>query len=128
MSFKNFLLEKNDEREDEIMGNIIDFFSTHTKVSDDEVHELASQLGIDKHQFEERIYSLLTSFFGAGRHKTNPPDEVDEEELQKGIKVEMEHTNSPAIARRIALDHLSEKGGTKYYTELEKMEKRMKNK
>lgn len=44
-----------------------------------------------------------------------------ESELKKGIKVEMEHTNDPSIAREIAKDHLME--DPDYYDKLEKMEK-----
>lgn len=38
-------------------------------------------------------------------------------ELKKGIKVEMEHTNDPKTAAKIALDHLKE--NPKYYSDLE---------
>ena len=41
----------------------------------------------------------------------------DPEELEKGIKVEMEHTDDPEEAKRIALDHLLE--NPKYYSKLE---------
>ncbi len=34
--------------------------------------------------------------------------DVNQQELAMGIKVEMEHTSSRAIATEIALDHLSE--------------------
>lgn len=44
-----------------------------------------------------------------------------ESELKRGIKVEMEHTNDPSIAREIAKDHLME--DPDYYDKLEKMEK-----
>lgn len=43
-------------------------------------------------------------------------------QLQKGIKVEMEHTNDRQIAKEIALDHLVE--SPEYYKQLEKMEKK----
>lgn len=52
--------------------------------------------------------------------KTLPKD-VSPEQLVKGIKVEMEHTEDPAIAREIALDHLTE--DAKYYDKLETIEK-----
>ncbi len=42
-------------------------------------------------------------------------------ELDKGIKVEKEHTTSDAIAREIALDHLAE--DPKYYTKLASVHK-----
>lgn len=44
-----------------------------------------------------------------------------ETELKKGIKVEKEHTKDPAMAKEIALDHLSE--FPFYYTGLSKLEK-----
>ena len=35
-------------------------------------------------------------------------EEVSNKELEAGIKVEMEHTEDPEIAKKIAMDHLSE--------------------
>lgn len=52
--------------------------------------------------------------------KTLPKD-VSSEQLAKGVKVEMEHTKDPAVAREIALDHLTE--DAKYYDKLETIEK-----
>ena len=45
----------------------------------------------------------------------------------KGIMVELEHTNDPAIALEIVMDHLFEKvpESFKYYDYLDKMEKDM---
>lgn len=51
-------------------------------------------------------------------------EETDSEELKMGIKVEMEHTDDPAIAKRIALDHLAE--FPNYYTALTDMEGQLK--
>lgn len=42
-------------------------------------------------------------------------------ELEMGIKVELEHTNSKKLAKEIAMDHLAEIPD--YYTRLKKMEK-----
>jgi hypothetical protein len=44
-------------------------------------------------------------------------------ELEKGTKIEFEHTTDENVAREIALDHLWEDGGIDYYTRLAKMEK-----
>jgi hypothetical protein len=44
-------------------------------------------------------------------------------QLAIGIRIEMEHTKSRKIARKIATDHLNE--NPRYYTYLVKMEKRM---
>lgn len=129
MSFRDFIAEqeanKKEEENDKVMGTIIEYFSTHDKPNDEEIHKMAEDLNIEPDKFEEKIYSILTGILNAGKYKENPV-EPDPEELKKGIKVEMEHTTIPAISRRIALDHLSEKGAEKYYTELEKMEKKFK--
>lgn len=47
--------------------------------------------------------------------------ETLQRQLDKGIKVEREHTNNDAEAREIALDHLSERPD--YYDRLEQVEK-----
>ena len=44
------------------------------------------------------------------------PSKVDPKQLEMGIKVEMEHTDDPAVAKRIALQHLAE--DPEYYTKL----------
>ena len=49
-------------------------------------------------------------------------EDVDAEELAKGIKVEMEHTDDPEEAKKIALQHLAELKD--YYSRLEKIEKK----
>jgi hypothetical protein len=47
-------------------------------------------------------------------------EDFDPEALQAGIKVEMEHTEDPDMAKEIAMDHLTE--DPKYYSKLKKME------
>lgn len=44
-----------------------------------------------------------------------------EKQIEKGINVEKEHTNSEKLAREIAMDHISEIPD--YYDRLDKMEK-----
>lgn len=48
-------------------------------------------------------------------------EDVDQDELMKGLEVEMEHTTNKKIAREIALDHLAE--DPEYYTKLEAIHK-----
>ena len=48
------------------------------------------------------------------------PKDFDQEQLNKGIKVELEHTKDHGLAREIAMDHLTEDND--YYIKLEKME------
>ena len=45
-------------------------------------------------------------------------------QLKRGEKVELEHTASKGVARKIACDHLNE--SPDYYKELLKMEKRLR--
>ena len=52
-----------------------------------------------------------------------PNQYFDKRLINKGIKVELEHTKSKKIAKRIALAHLNE--SKNYYYELDKMEKRL---
>lgn len=50
------------------------------------------------------------------------PKDFDQEQLSAGVKVEMEHTNDPKIAREIAMDHLTE--DKDYYKKLKTVEKK----
>lgn len=120
MSFKQFLTEqevsKKEEENDKVMGAIIEYFSTHDKPDDKEVHKMAEDLGIDPHELENKIYSLLVDLFNAGKFKESPI-EPDEEELKKGIEYELEvHTKSKAIARKLAIDNISYKKD--YYSKI----------
>jgi len=99
---------------------IIDFFTNNPKPSDSNIHAFANKEGIEPDQFEEHVYSILGSFLGSGKSKTFKGS-YDPEQIKIGIKVEMEHTDCPIIAERIAKDHLAE--FPDYYTRLQKMEK-----
>ncbi len=48
------------------------------------------------------------------------PSDFDSEQLKKGIKIELEHTNDEDVAKEIAMDHLAE--DPEYYTKLSKIE------
>ena len=55
----------------------------------------------------------------------NKPDRsFPSSQLRRGVKVEMEHTNNPRVAKEIAKDHLTEIRD--YYTRLAMMERRAK--
>ncbi len=53
-----------------------------------------------------------------------PDSAFNRRQLEKGIKVEMEHTTSKKVAKAIAKDHLFE--SPDYYRALEKMEKKLR--
>jgi len=52
-----------------------------------------------------------------------PDSAFSQEQLSAGIKVEMEHTDNPKIAKEIAKDHLTENAD--YYKKLEKIENKL---
>jgi hypothetical protein len=61
-------------------------------------------------------------FWKAGRARASgvKAEDVEPEELDRGTEVELEHTTSRRLARRIALDHLAEY--EEYYHGLEFVE------
>lgn len=63
---------------------------------------------------------LANDYLESGLADNATPDQFDKEQISKGIKVEMEHTNDPKIALEIAMDHLME--NPSYYDYLEQME------
>lgn len=63
---------------------------------------------------------LSNDYLEGGLADDATPDLFDKEQISKGIKVEMEHTNDPKIALEITMDHLME--NPKYYDYLEQME------
>ena len=63
---------------------------------------------------------MKAELHGRAEKKGFVEKDADPKELKMGIKVEMEHTDDPAVAKIISLDHLSEIPD--YYTRLKKME------
>ena len=81
--------------------------------------DVAKALGVD----EERVAVALgltgigfREGINEGKGKELHPNQIHPSELRMGIKVEMEHTNDPEKAKKIALDHLAE--NPFYYTAL----------
>jgi hypothetical protein len=81
-----------------------------------------------KQNRENRFYNIDEKFINdklkGGLGDNRPDSDFPAKELKKGIKVEMEHTNDPEVAKEVTKDHLTEfpKG---YYEELDKMEKKL---
>lgn len=67
-----------------------------------------------------RLSELYNRIKG-GLADNSKPSEFDNNQLKKGIKIELEHTNDKDLAKEIAMDHLKE--DPKYYDKLEKIEK-----
>lgn len=108
---------------------VIDFFEQNPNPVDDAVHQYAEENGYDNHQFENVIYRLATiaaELLRGGRSSEMELDvaTVDPQQLEMGVEIEYEHTTNPAIAKKIALDHLAELPD--YYTRLQQMEEMAK--
>lgn len=130
-------LKKSLDEKDE--KKIIAFIMKEKNINDDSFHKYAESLGIDPEEAEEFVYKFvrkikkskdemeggladeMTCEQIAKKHKVPLADIM--KELEKGTKIEMEHTDRKRHAREIAKDHLVE--SPVYYTELEKMEKKM---
>lgn len=63
---------------------------------------------------------VLTVSALSKKHKVEP--DYIEKQLEKGIKVEHEHTSKLKVARQIALAHLGE--DPEYYSKLKRIEKK----
>lgn len=122
MKFKKYITEQKMDLRD----NLMEFFKKNPNPPDEKVHALADTLGIEHDIMEAEIYSILSSFLANGRFNETGKIEAEfpEDELEKGIEVEMEHTNCKKMAKRITLDHLAE--FPTYYTALLKMEDELK--
>jgi hypothetical protein len=104
-------------KSDKTIERIIEFFSDNPNPPDKKIHALAEKLKINPHKFEGMIYGLLSDIINFPKVKES---EVNAKELAMGVKVEMEHTSYPSIAKQIALSHLKEIED--YYTRLKNME------
>lgn len=99
-------------------------------VPDAKVHALAEKLGMDPDDLETEIYAWASLWAMNERSKVNPGgraeakgvtrDDFPKAAIEKGIKVEFEHTKDRELAEKIVLDHLAE--SPEYYDALEKME------
>lgn len=85
---------------------------------------ILKQLGMDGEKAEEEILTLVQNevrgpeAIPGGLAKGKPDTDFDPKQIEKGIKVELEHTGDAEKAKEIAKDHLSE--DKVYYTKLEK--------
>lgn len=69
-----------------------------------------------KQYFTEQLAKSMSVEDIAKKHNVDVAD--IEKQINKGIKVEKEHTSSEEKARHVAMDHLVE--DPKYYTKLDK--------
>jgi len=69
---------------------------------------------------KKRNKRLCEDKIPGGLADTKKPSDFPSSVLARGVRVELEHTTSKAIATEIAMDHLME--DPEYYDKLEKME------
>lgn len=112
-------LRKELAKDESIDRQIYDLFESKDIVTDDDIHALAEKLNIIPHDLEGKIYATLTSILRAGKSRGKKID-ASPDQIRKGIAVEMEHTNNPVIAEKIAMDHFIE--NKIYYDWLDWME------
>ena len=114
------ILMEMTQKEKDLRVQLIEWFIKNPYPDDKKVHVYAEKIGMDEHELEKHIYSIISSVLSEGKSK-GKDIKHDPKQLEMGIKVEMEHTSCPTISRKIALDHLVEIPD--YYTRLDKMEK-----
>jgi len=110
---------------DPMTMKVAGYFDGHGNPSDSDFHTWCEDEDLDPHMAEAAAYRLATMacefiFSGRAEEKDVSDEDVDSDELSMGIVVEMEHTSSVAMSKRIALDHLAEISD--YYTRLKNME------
>lgn len=99
-------------------------------IDDKKIHDLADELGLSPHILESEIYAYASMWAMNEVAKVNPGGRAEKKgvtskdfpraTIEKGIKVEMEHTQDRELSEKIVLDHLAE--SPDYYDALEKME------
>jgi len=77
----------------------------------------------DAKLLEHIIKAAAAEKLKGGEADNKPDTTFPQAQLDKGMKVETEHTENKQVAKEIAKDHLEE--SPKYYTELDKMETKL---
>lgn len=108
---------------------VMDFLKAHPNPPDSKLHDWTDSNKIETDDAEAAAYQLATEmvkFLHDGKSVKDKKKESDFDsgEIAKGIKVEKEHTSNETIAKRIAMDHLTEIPD--YYTRLLAMEEAAK--
>lgn len=105
-------------------------------LDDKKVHDLADELGMSPHVLESEIYAFASLWAMNQQAEVNPGGRAEAKgvteadfpkaTIDKGIKVELEHTKDRALAKKIVLDHLAE--SKIYYDALAEMESKLESK
>ena len=86
-----------------------------------DVKEKALQEGPQQYlDYRKRQEKKAEDLVHGGKADNKPDSDFPSEQIDKGMKVEREHTDNPQIAKEVAKDHLTE--DKKYYDHLKEME------
>jgi len=111
--------------DDDLYSDITEMFrAAPTPPTDKDIRLLAKRVGTDPEKIRGGIYQIMHQFYHEGEYNETIQwkiVDIDNEQLRRGIEVEMEHTSNPKMSKRIALDHLAEMKD--YYTRLDIMER-----
>ena len=119
------LQQQSDELSSDVQKTIILFIKMMPNATYEDLLQYLAKSGFTKMTSEDNILQLLTTYInGVGKHINVPDDTFNQDELERGIEVEKEHTDCPIIAKEIAKDHLAE--CPDYYTRLDQMESECK--
>ena len=92
----------------------------------DEMETASARKSLRRQIMAQRVAAQYRDQFPGGLADKKKPEDFDQKQLAKGIKVEREHVgDDTAKAREIAMDHLVE--DPKYYDKLEAIEKHAKS-
>lgn len=124
MEWQEYLEEKVQIAQRDVRNNkrelrlkIIKRFNEDKRVTLKELEQFAKKNKVTLDLLYLTIFDILNEFLYRRHEKSS----VDDNELKKGIKHELEHTSNKEIAKIIALDHL--KQIPNYYTLLAKFDK-----
>ena len=131
--------EGSEEEDKDLKAVLVNLLKENPDPEDVDIHEWAEENGYDIDKVETLLYELATDYVEENDPESEDlipggkADDAEEsdfpmEQLLKGIKVEMEHTDDPDVAEEIAKDHLSEFPDADYYEALEGMEDELKKK
>jgi hypothetical protein len=103
---------------------VMDFLQDNPNPTDDQLHDWADQNGLNIHLVEQHMYFLATKLVnlmrgGMMNDASFDIDSVDPSELEMGIEIEMIHTPDPSVAKKLAMDNLSQIPD--YYSRLQEM-------
>jgi len=123
----------------DLKQELVEFLKDNPNPEDELVHEWAEENGYEVDEIESLLYELATDYVESndpdsedlipgGKADDVPDEDLPMEQLLKGIKVEMEHTDDPDVAKEIASDHIEEFPDGDYYDALAEMEDELKSK